>query len=122
MILQNARNAARALRVHKLRSALAMLGIVIGVGAVIAMVAVGAGAEARVLERIQSLGSNIIVVTANSSRVAGVRAGQGSRATLTDDDAAAIQHPRLGTYPQAMRCGRRTCHTGATLGGAGLPR
>jgi putative ABC transport system permease protein len=91
MILQNARNAARALRAHKLRSSLTMLGIIIGVGAVIAMVAVGAGAQARLVEQIESLGVNIIIVTANSAKAAGVRTGQGTRATLTDDDALAIQ-------------------------------
>ncbi len=91
MILQNARSAARALRAHKLRSSLTMLGIIIGVGAVIAMVAVGAGAQARLAEQIQSLGVNIIIVRSNSTTIAGIRAGQGSRATLTDDDALAIQ-------------------------------
>ena len=68
----SARIAVRALRVNKLRSALTMLGIVIGVGAVITMVAVGAGAQARVAEQIQSLGS-------------------GSQLTITEDDAWAIQ-------------------------------
>jgi putative ABC transport system permease protein len=91
MILENVRSAARALRVNKLRSALTMLGIIIGVGAVIAMVAVGAGAQARVEEQIRSLGSNLIIVRSNSANIGGVRAGQGTRATLTDDDASAIQ-------------------------------
>jgi putative ABC transport system permease protein len=91
MIWENARSAARALRVNKLRSMLTMLGIVIGVGAVIAMVAVGTGAEARVAEQIQSLGANLIIVRSNSTHIAGIRAGQGSRATLTDDDAYAMQ-------------------------------
>src|SRR5688500_5186842 len=91
MILDNARTAARALRVNKLRSALTMLGIIIGVGAVIAMVAVGAGAQARLAEQIQSIGANLITVSSNSTTIAGVRAGQGSRATLTDEDALAIQ-------------------------------
>ncbi len=68
MVLENARSAARALRVNKLRSGLTMLGIVIGVGALIAMVAVGAGAQARLAEQIQSLGTNLIVVTAGTIR------------------------------------------------------
>jgi putative ABC transport system permease protein len=101
MILQNARNAARALRVHKLRSALAMLGIVIGVGAVIAMVAVGAGAEARLAEQIQSIGANLMTISSNSTTIAGVRAGQGSRATLTDEDAFAIQQEVSGVQAAA---------------------
>ena len=60
--LQSTRVALRALRVNKLRSILTMLGIIIGVSAVIAMVGVGSGAQARVAEQIQSLGSNLIVV------------------------------------------------------------
>ena len=89
-IVQSARIALRALRVNKLRSALTMLGIIIGVGAVIAMVSVGAGAQARVAEQIQSLGSNLIIVLSGSSNAAGVRLGQGSQTTITEDDASAI--------------------------------
>jgi putative ABC transport system permease protein len=85
------RIAVRALRVNKLRSALTMLGIVIGVGAVITMVAVGAGAQARVAEQIQSLGSNMIVVLSGSANTGGVRLGSGSQLTITEDDAWAIQ-------------------------------
>jgi putative ABC transport system permease protein len=85
------RIALRALRVNKLRSALTMLGIVIGVGAVITMVAVGAGAQARVAEQIQSLGSNLIVVLSGSVTSGGVRLGSGSQLTITEDDAWAIQ-------------------------------
>jgi putative ABC transport system permease protein len=85
------RIAVRALRVNKLRSALTMLGIVIGVGAVITMVAVGAGAQARVAEQIQSLGSNMIVVLSGSVTSGGVRLGSGSQLTITEEDAWAIQ-------------------------------
>jgi putative ABC transport system permease protein len=87
----SARIAVRALRVNKLRSALTMLGIVIGVGAVITMVAVGAGAQARVAEQIQSLGSNMIIVLSGSILSGGVRMGSGSQLTITEDDAWAIQ-------------------------------
>ena len=87
----SARIAVRALRVNKLRSALTMLGIVIGVGAVITMVAVGAGTQARVAEQIQSLGSNMIIVLSGSITAGGVRMGSGSRLTITEDDAWAIQ-------------------------------
>jgi putative ABC transport system permease protein len=87
----SARIAVRALRVNKLRSALTMLGIVIGVGAVITMVAVGAGAQARVAEQIQSLGSNMIIVLSGSVLSGGVRLGSGSQLTITEDDAWAIQ-------------------------------
>jgi len=85
-----ARIAVRALRVNKLRSALTMLGIIIGVGAVIAMVGVGAGAQASVAERIESLGTNLIVARSGSVTSSGVRLGQGTQFTLTEDDAAAV--------------------------------
>jgi putative ABC transport system permease protein len=88
--LQSIRIALRSLRVNKLRSALTMLGIIIGVGAVITMVAVGAGASARVAEQIQSLGSNLIIVLSGSVTSGGIRMGQGSQLTITDDDSAAI--------------------------------
>jgi putative ABC transport system permease protein len=87
----SARIAVRALRVNLLRSALTMLGIVIGVGAVITMVAVGTGAQARVAEQIQSLGSNMIIVLSGSAISGGVRMGSGSQLTITEDDAWAIQ-------------------------------
>jgi putative ABC transport system permease protein len=89
--LQSVRIALRSLRVNTLRSVLTMLGIIIGVGAVIAMVAVGAGAQARVAEQIQSLGSNLIVALSGSVTSSGIRLGQGSQLTITEDDAAAIQ-------------------------------
>ena len=68
-----------------------MLGIIIGVASLIVMVSVGAGAQARVSEQIQSLGTNLLIVISNSNNVRGVRGGGGSRATLTEDDAYAIQ-------------------------------
>ena len=90
-VLASARIAVRALRVNKLRSALTMLGIVIGVGAVITMVAVGAGAQARVAEQIQSLGANVIVIWPGTVTMSGVRLGAGAQATLSEDDAWAVQ-------------------------------
>src|SRR5512146_3032461 len=89
-VFQSMRIAFRALRVNKLRSGLTMLGIIIGVGAVIAMVAVGAGASGRVAEQIRSLGSNSIIVLSGSVTASGVRIGQGSQLTITEDDSAAI--------------------------------
>jgi putative ABC transport system permease protein len=89
-VWESVRIAVRTLRVNKLRSALTMLGIIIGVGAVISMVGVGAGAQASVTERIESLGSNLIVATSGSKTSSGVRLGQGTQYTLTEDDAAAI--------------------------------
>jgi putative ABC transport system permease protein len=89
-VRQSARIAVRALRVNKLRSALTMLGIIIGVGAVIVMVGVGAGAQARVAEQIESLGSNLIMLMSGSVTSSGVRLGQGTQLTISEDDAAAI--------------------------------
>jgi putative ABC transport system permease protein len=84
------RIALRALKVNRLRSALTMLGIIIGVAAVIAMVGVGAGATERIQEQIQSIGSNLIIVLPGSVSSNGVRLGSGGVATLTEDDAKAI--------------------------------
>src|SRR5207253_5149717 len=86
-VWQSVRIAIRSLRVNKLRSALTMLGIIIGVAAVIAMVGVGAGAQARVAEQIQSLGSNLIIVLSGSVTAGGVRIGSGRQLTLTEADA-----------------------------------
>ena len=84
------RIALNALRVNKLRSALTMLGVIIGVAAVITMLAVGAGAEARIQEQIKSLGSNLMIVTAGARTASGVRLSTGITPSLTEDDAAAI--------------------------------
>jgi putative ABC transport system permease protein len=90
-LLASMRIALRALRVNRLRSALTMLGIIIGVAAVIAMVAVGSGATARISEQIQSIGSNLIIVLPGSITSGGVRLGSGATVTLTEDDAKAIE-------------------------------
>jgi putative ABC transport system permease protein len=84
------RIALNALRVNKLRSALTMLGIIIGVAAVIVMIAVGNGAQARVEEQIRSLGANIIIVFSASATFTGARSGAGSMQTISEDDAYAI--------------------------------
>jgi putative ABC transport system permease protein len=84
------RIALRALMVNKMRSALTMLGIIIGVGAVIAMIAVGSGAKASIAERIASMGSNMLIVMSGSSTSGGLRFGSGTVPTLTVDDAKAI--------------------------------
>jgi putative ABC transport system permease protein len=80
----------RALRVNKMRSALTMLGIIIGVGAVIAMLAVGTGASKRISEQISSIGSNLIVILPGATTAGGVRMGAGTQQTLTMGDAEAI--------------------------------
>jgi len=89
--LASIRIALRALRVNKLRSTLTMLGIIIGVAAVITMIAIGSGAQARVEEQIKALGSNLIMLHPGSVTSTGVRMGSGTRNTLTEDDSYAIQ-------------------------------
>lgn len=84
------RAALDSLRANPLRSALTMLGIVIGVAAVIAMVAVGAGARDQVLRQIASLGTNLIMVGQGSIVRSGVKLGAGTASTLTEDDALAV--------------------------------
>jgi putative ABC transport system permease protein len=80
----------RALWVNKMRSALTMLGIIIGVGAVIAMVAVGTGASRQISSQIASMGSNLLIVLPGSTSAGGVRMGAGSQPTLSMGDSDAI--------------------------------
>ncbi len=82
--------AYTALRTNKLRSALTMLGVIIGVAAVIAMVAVGTGATLSIQDQIASLGSNLIIVIPGSITTSGMRLGTGQALTLTAADARAI--------------------------------
>jgi len=84
------RIALRALCLNKTRSALTMLGIIIGVAAVVAMVAIRSGAEERMREQIASIGSNVIVVLSGSLTTSGIRMGTGNAQTLTEDDARMI--------------------------------
>ena len=84
------RIALKALGRNKLRTALTMLGMIIGVAAVITMVALGTGAQSSIEAQIQSTGTNMIIVSAGNYNQGGVRQGQGNASTLTHDDAAAI--------------------------------
>jgi putative ABC transport system permease protein len=90
MWLMTFRIAMRALARNKLRAFLTMLGIIIGVGAVIAMVAIGEGAKATIRAQIASLGTNVLIVLPGTTTQGGVRAGFGSIQTLVDGDAKAI--------------------------------
>ena len=85
------RIALRALRRNKLRTGLTMLGIIIGVGAVVAMVGIGAGAKAQVEAQIASLGENVILIFSGSTTASGIRTGWGSAGTLKIEDAESIQ-------------------------------
>jgi len=93
--------AIRALQVNLMRSALAMLGIVIGVAAFVTMVAVGSGAQAKIAEQIRSLGSNLIVVLSGTVTSGGVRLGAGTQLTLTEDDARALEREIAGIHAAA---------------------
>src|SRR5216110_2743904 len=83
--------ALRALRRNKLRSVLTALGIIIGVGAVIAMVGIGKGAKAQVEAQIASLGQNVILIFSGSTTSSGIRTGWGGAGTLKIEDADAIR-------------------------------
>ncbi|MRR18211.1 MAG: FtsX-like permease family protein [Deltaproteobacteria bacterium] len=85
------RISLRALRVNKMRSALTMLGIIIGVAAVITMLAVGRGASTKISEQIAAVGSNLIIVIPGSTTSSGIRLGSGSFQNLTRADADAIE-------------------------------
>jgi putative ABC transport system permease protein len=89
--LETLRVAWRALGRNKMRSFLTTLGIVIGVGAVIAMVAIGDGAKARVEQSFAAMGSNMLIVMPGSTSTGGVQGGFGSSPTLTWDDLRAMQ-------------------------------
>ncbi|MDD3579871.1 MAG: ABC transporter permease [Desulfobacca sp.] len=79
-----------SLRLHKMRSALTMLGIIIGVAAVIVMVAIGSGARVEISRQIAGVGSNLLLVLPGTTTSGGLRMGLGTAPTLTDGDAQAI--------------------------------
>src|ERR1700730_17780494 len=89
-ILPAMKIAFRALRINKMRSALTMLGIIIGVGAVIAMVAGGSGATERSQQQTAKITNHVITGSADNNTASGIRLGSGIGVTLTIDDAKAI--------------------------------
>jgi putative ABC transport system permease protein len=102
-VINTIKVALRALRRNKMRSILTALGIIIGVGAVIAMVSIGNGAKAQVEAQVASLGENVITVFPGSFTAGGMRGGWGSMSTLTIDDADAIKRETvnvLGVSPE----------------------
>ena len=112
---QTATVALRALRRNKMRSILTALGIIIGVASVVAMVAVGNGAQARITSQVSALGQNLLTVFAGSKKSGGVQSGLGSASAITLADAAAIKHevpdvaaasPEVSTTAQAIANGR----------------
>jgi putative ABC transport system permease protein len=98
------RVALRALGANKLRTTLTMLGIIIGVAAVIALMSIGRGAQAQVTSQIQSLGTNLLFIRPGATSQQGVRTGLGNAATLTLDDADAISSlaPVLAVAPEVQ--------------------
>ena len=117
--------AARALRRNSMRTGLTALGMIIGVAAVIVMVAIGSGAQASIESQIRSAGSNLIIVSAGSSGFGPVRQGQGATTTLTVADASTIRaelegirylSPGVSTRGQVVA---ETSNWGTQIQGAG---
>jgi putative ABC transport system permease protein len=90
-LLMTLRIALKALNRNKMRTILTMLGMIIGVGAVITMVALGTGARTTIEDRVKSAGTNMIMVNAGNFASGGVRMGQGNATTMTPEDAAIIK-------------------------------
>ncbi len=114
-VWQTALIALRALRRNKMRSMLTALGIIIGVASVVAMVAVGNGAQARITSQVSALGQNLLMVFAGSKKSGGVNSGLGSASAITLEDASAIQRevpdvaavsPEVSLTAQAIANGR----------------
>lgn len=97
--------ALQALARNRMRSALTMLGVFIGVAALIAMVAVGQGANEAVRKQIESLGTNLLVIVPGATMMGGMRSGQGSASTLTVVDAEALRReaPAVGSVSYLIR-------------------
>ncbi|WP_332689166.1 ABC transporter permease [Bosea sp. (in: a-proteobacteria)] len=113
-LVEAIRSALSAIGANALRSALTMLGIIIGVAAVIAMVAIGSGARERVDSQIKSLGANLAIIQSGNVTQGGVRLGAGASSTLTDEDARAVLNevedvvaaaPVITTRAQAVYAG-----------------
>ncbi|WP_230530969.1 ABC transporter permease [Microvirga roseola] len=100
-LIEAIRSALSAITANALRSLLTMLGIVIGVAAVIAMVAIGSGARNLVDQQIRSLGANLAIVTPGNVTQGGARLGAGQASTLTNEDAEAIRHEVDGVVAAA---------------------
>src|SRR4051812_32532314 len=114
-IVETVRTALRALAANKMRALLTMLGMIIGVAAVISLMSVGRGAQAAVTERIQGLGTNLLFIRPGSTQQGGVRLGQGTAPTLTLEDAEAISErvptvsgvaPEIGAPAQLVASGQ----------------
>ncbi|MCG3142194.1 MAG: Macrolide export ATP-binding/permease protein MacB [Anaerolineae bacterium] len=115
-IFESFRIALQNLSANKLRSGLTMLGVIIGVGAVIALVSIGRGAQEAITSQIQSVGTNLLYVRPGSSNEGGVRGQEGSAGTLTLEDAQALDQvpgivgvaPEIDSFAQMVAGGNNT--------------
>jgi putative ABC transport system permease protein len=115
-LLESFRIALRNLGANKLRSGLTMLGVIIGVGAVIALVSIGRGAQEAITNQIQSVGTNLLYVRPGATNQGGVRGQEGSAGTLTLEDAAALEDvpgvvgvaPEINSFAQMVAGGNNT--------------
>ncbi len=115
-IWESTRIALRSLGANKMRAGLTMLGVIIGVAAVIALVSIGRGAQAAVTAQIQSIGTNLLFVRPGSSQQGGVRGAEGSASTLTLEDGQALQGipgiaavaPEVDSFGQIVYQGNNT--------------
>ncbi len=115
-ILESFRIALRSLGANKLRAGLTMLGVIIGVAAVIALVSIGRGASASITAQIESIGTNLLFVRPGSTQQGGVASAQGSAATLTLEDGQALQGipgivaiaPEVDSFGQIVYQGNNT--------------
>jgi putative ABC transport system permease protein len=111
-LVSSMRIAFRALEVNKLRSGLTMLGIIIGVAAVIATIAVGSGATQRIQQQIASIGSNLIIVIPGSTTASGLHMGTGYAVTLSEADARELsaQCPAIAVAAPIVRGGAQVVY------------
>ena len=115
-LFESFRIALQNLSANKLRSGLTMLGVIIGVGAVIALVSIGRGAQEAITNQIQSVGTNLLYVRPGAANQNGVRGQEGSAGTLTLEDAAALQDvngivgvaPEIDSFAQLVAGGNNT--------------
>src|SRR5512135_678033 len=93
-LMESVRIALRSLSANKMRASLTMLGIIIGVAAVIALMGIGRGAQTAIDSQINSMGTNLLFVSPGATSQGGVRTAQGSAQTLTYEDALALADPQ----------------------------
>jgi len=121
-ILESMRIAIRSISANKLRAGLTMLGVIIGVMAVVAMLSIGRGTQAAITDQITSIGTNLLYVRPGSTQSSGVRTAEGSATTLTKEDAAALEGlpyivavaPQVESFGQMAYLGNNT--NGRVLG------